>query len=522
MPGRAPRNGEQRLTGKQSRQAGKYLRERWTPQTIWSAQEKIDLTAAINALFAAQGEPPMYSTRKLEDWLSNARYRANCKQRAREPESWSIERRAQARKKSRSAQQKQRRDQTAAKLRAVPIATAVPLVVGWAAVPRVQDIRKQFEAPVAAAAEAKPPADAGFGWPDEAVGRPRRRSQEFKAIRDKFEQQRIGRTDEGASHRGHSSAPTLQGAGGTGPLPRDSAHFFEGDIHGARPAKASDELVPTFLSVRGLPLPPAVGGDAMQSSPEVKPAVPPPMPAPLQLSQSTAQQELELELALSIDDLDPGSDLDLDMQGLPVVEDPLQQPIGPANDVDVPAMSFDTTGQTGTEAAGWLSDYSIAHSQSTDMLTSTVDDNVDSDQVLAATNPNGIISPAGTGVEHMTLDCRPLSPRYPESPAVDMDATSKTMEHDLTTVVASAVTATAVDIDLLATPGFLDTDLVTLLPAFDESETPACLPTVGNCGKADYYSSATNQATHPGAQDGAALHSCGYHSHTLQAAHAIG
>ena len=49
MPGRAPRNGEQRLTGKQSRQAGKYLRERWTPQTVWTTQEKVELTAAINA-----------------------------------------------------------------------------------------------------------------------------------------------------------------------------------------------------------------------------------------------------------------------------------------------------------------------------------------------------------------------------------------------------------------------------------------------------------------------------------------
>merc|ERR550537_15535 len=184
-------------------------------------------------------------------------------------------------------------------------------------------------------------------------------------------------------------------------------------------------------------------------------------------------------------------------------------------------MSFEAPSQSGSEAAGWLSDYSIAHSQSTDMLTSTVDDNVDSGQVLAATNPNGILSPSGTGVEQMSVDGRPLSPRCPKFPALDMDTTSKTMGHGLTTVVKSAVTATAVDIDLLATPGFLDTDLVTLLPAFDESETPACLPTVGNCGKADYYSSATSQATHPGAQEGTALVSRRYHSHTVQAAHAI-
>ena len=61
------------------------MRARWELATVWQPDEKAALTAQINALFVAAGDPPLYSVRKLEDWLSNARYRANCKKRTRVP-----------------------------------------------------------------------------------------------------------------------------------------------------------------------------------------------------------------------------------------------------------------------------------------------------------------------------------------------------------------------------------------------------------------------------------------------------
>ena len=511
MPGRAPRNGEHRLTGKQSREAGKYLRDRWTPETVWSAEEKTELAAAINARFVAQGEPPMYSVRKLDDWLSNARYRANCKQRAKEPESWSLERRAEARQKSRkqnrSEQQKQRREQTTAKLRAVSIAKAVP-IVGWPAVPRVQAIVKQFEAPP----EVKPPADAGFGWPDASQARPRSRSEEFKAIRDGFERQRIGRTDMWASHRGYSSAPTSQAT--SGPLAREPAHFFEGQLNGERATKTSDELVPTFLSVRGLPLPPVVDLDdhAMQCSPEVKPEVHGTIPEPLHLGAGTLQQDFSLDLDASMDDL--SSDFDLDMQGLPVVEGQLHDPVDCMLDADASSMSYDSSSQSGAAAAGWLLDYA---SRSTGMLPSLVDDNVDSGRALSKTDVERGWTPSGPGVDKMSLDTRPLSPLPP--PKSSALGTATAAAPALATTIAGTVAATAVDIDLLAAPGFLDSDLATLLPAFDEGEAAACLPAAGWDGKLDYYTAV--QLTHPDERQGAALHSGAYHVHALQATHAI-
>lgn len=541
MPGRAPRNGEQRLTGKQSREAGKYLRDRWTPSTVWSAQEKAALAAAINELFAAHGQPPLYSTRKLDDWLSNARYRANCKQRAREPESWSLESRAQARQKSRGTQQKQRRSETAAKLRAVPIATALPLV-GWAAAPRVQDIRLQFEAAPAGPPEAKPLADAGFGWPDATQGRPRKRSEDFAAIREKFERQRYGRTDMWASHRGYSSAPTSRGASGT--PSGDSAHFFEGELGGERAVEVSDELVPTFLSVPGLPLPPTVDDDSdMQSSPQIKPDMSATMPLDLDLDLEDSEDfGLEMLETVTIDDLACPPDFDLDFKTLPVVVGHLPQPQqtrpamprGPEEEeeegdgmhvVADGAMSFD--GGDGSAAghesssSNWLSDYA---SQSAGLLSSTVDDNLDSNrgtsshtygtyQDIASRGGAG----GGGGGQSATdgMDSRPLTPRRPERPS--------------TAETASAVAATAVDFDVLAAPSFLDSDLHTLLPAFDEGEVPACLPSpsmdecgmetaaaaaAGYCGTVQAVQVAQPAGQHSGGYT-AAKHAAAWPQHTV-------
>ena len=103
MPGRAPRSGEVRLSPAQSREAGSFLKQRWQlGGAEWSAAQKLELVAAINALDAFRGPGAcQYSVRKLEDWLSNARYRARAKQAQRLPSSWSRESRGLARQKHR-------------------------------------------------------------------------------------------------------------------------------------------------------------------------------------------------------------------------------------------------------------------------------------------------------------------------------------------------------------------------------------------------------------------------------------
>jgi len=365
----------------------------------------------------------------------------------------------------------------------------VPLV-GWAAAPRVQVIRQQFEAPTGVPPEVKLPADAGFGWPD-AAHRPQERSQQFKAIRDKFERQRIGRTDEWASHRGYSSAPSSQAAQGAQPA-GDCAHFFEGDLNGERTAKAPDELVPTFLSVPGLPLPPAVDDDFMQSSPEVEPDVSNTMPAPLLLGADTSQQGLELELDVSLDDLAPGLDLDMDIQSLPVVEGHLHEPMDELSDIQVDDalddITFDSSGSSGATMKSCVPDYA---SQCTAPLPETVDDNVDSDRVASETYVSGVGGPRPS-VANMSLDTRGRT-SHRELTASDTATGTKAVQPILKTAVASTVSAKAVEVDILATPGFLDTDLVMLLPAFDENEVPACLPTTRCC---DNYYGHTLQATH--------------------------
>ena len=124
----------QRLSGRQSRAAGKFLRARWELATVWQPDEKAALTAQINALFVAAGDPPLYSVRKLEDWLSNARYRARAKQAQRLPSSWSRESRGLARQKHR--RRGEPGDDGAATALEVPIiagsATAleVPIIAG--------------------------------------------------------------------------------------------------------------------------------------------------------------------------------------------------------------------------------------------------------------------------------------------------------------------------------------------------------------------------------------------------------
>ena len=234
----------QRLSGRQSRAAGTFLRARWELATVWQPDEKAALTAQINALFVAAGDPPLYSVRKLEDWLSNARYRANCKKRTRVPDSWSAESRAQARQKA----QRQRRAEAAPHPQSSHATTTAAAAVPAAAT-TVKDILVGFEA----LAEAGPmPVESG---PGEQASRPVPRSESFSQIRERFERDGFGRTDMWASHRGDSAAPSSDYASWrtTG----DAAHFAESELNrSSSPKDADSGLVPTFLSVAGLPLPP--------------------------------------------------------------------------------------------------------------------------------------------------------------------------------------------------------------------------------------------------------------------------
>lgn len=100
MPGRAQRRGEARLGPAQSRAANVLLKGQWMLATEWSEPEKQELVATINALDAFRGSAA-YSVRKLDDWLSNARYRARTKEARRLPCSWSRESRELARSKQR-------------------------------------------------------------------------------------------------------------------------------------------------------------------------------------------------------------------------------------------------------------------------------------------------------------------------------------------------------------------------------------------------------------------------------------
>ena len=133
MPGRAPRSGEARLSPAQSREAGSFLKQRWQlGGAEWSAAQKLELVVAINALDAFRGPGAcQYSVRKLEDWLSNARYRARAKQAQRLPSSWSRESRGLARQKHR--RRGEPGDDGAAAARLPAETAAPPPLLSWPA-----------------------------------------------------------------------------------------------------------------------------------------------------------------------------------------------------------------------------------------------------------------------------------------------------------------------------------------------------------------------------------------------------
>lgn len=249
MPGRAPRTGEARLSSKQSRAASKFLLGSWCASVSWDGDRKQEITSEINALFEAMGEPPEYSRRKLEDWLSNARYRSNC-QAGKLPRSWTVESRAAARSKARAAKQKQKRSELTQTHRtgAGNHATTTP-AVKQEPTGRVQEILRTFES--AAPNTAAQP----------TVNRPRMRSYEFRMVRDKFEAEQYGRSDPWVSHRsGSSSASRSMVLGEPAQFVDCTAQRQCLPLEGA-PATDNGNKVATFLTVPNLSMPETVDPD---------------------------------------------------------------------------------------------------------------------------------------------------------------------------------------------------------------------------------------------------------------------
>lgn len=290
--------GEARLSRSQSRTASSFLRKRWTAGTTWGMQTKVQVVNQVNALFVSGGEPSLYSVRKLDDWLSNARYRHNCKQRTHLPHSWSSQSRAANRAANRAAKLQQKRAQPSsgaggdsggvAALAAVK-ATVPPTVgSGRPAEPgtRVQTLLRTFQdlqqaVPHPAAQKQRAMQHSAlFGGevgPDDWTSQ---RSIGFSTLRDQFEQGQYGRTEPWACHRGWTATPSRER------FLHDPAHFIDGfNANGSAYETASSgatdaahvvrQVINTFLTIPGLPIPnriaPASVGVDSGKLPRVKP-----------------------------------------------------------------------------------------------------------------------------------------------------------------------------------------------------------------------------------------------------------
>jgi hypothetical protein len=78
MPGKQPRDGAKPLTRLQSKIAGNVLQPHFEPslgERQWDDAAKAQLVQAVNEAFAAGGHDAEYTTRKLQDWVSNGIYR---------------------------------------------------------------------------------------------------------------------------------------------------------------------------------------------------------------------------------------------------------------------------------------------------------------------------------------------------------------------------------------------------------------------------------------------------------------
>ena len=78
MPGKQKRDGTKPLTRLQSKIAGNVLKPHFDPslgERQWDDSAKAQLVQAVKEAFAAGGHDAEYTTRKLEDWVSNGIYR---------------------------------------------------------------------------------------------------------------------------------------------------------------------------------------------------------------------------------------------------------------------------------------------------------------------------------------------------------------------------------------------------------------------------------------------------------------
>ena len=242
MPGRAPRGNETKLSPKQQQIARKVIKAVFDPALgiqQWSEDEKAALAHKINAQYAAIHEAPVYTVRKLEDWISNAKYRATCKSKRAHPTSWTLQSRTQARAKARERQRKGNRSWSTQRNRTL----TGDALSGEAETPVYKRIRETFESGAGISSQSSWDYSWHASTSDEFLTNTNR-AAEYQVIRNKFEAEKYGRTDMFASHRGPSSA---DGACEQAHAPMEWS--------GGGAMKLDGQLVATFLTIPKLPIP---------------------------------------------------------------------------------------------------------------------------------------------------------------------------------------------------------------------------------------------------------------------------
>lgn len=248
MPGRAARKNEQRLSSKQQQIARKVLQAAFDPSgeiSQWSEHEKLQLVHAINAAFDGIGAPPLYSVRKLEDWISNAKYRATCKQRKAHPSCWTVQSRTKARAKARETKRQQHRQQATRTARLAPPSGQH----------QVEHLRLVHERHMTEHDAVRP----DFSWADgpgsdDGLAAARGRSGSFASIRAQFEHDGFGRTDADACHRGPLAATSLP-FGIAEPVTFAADNTVRPMQTGTSGTTEDSKLIPTFMTFSGVPLP---------------------------------------------------------------------------------------------------------------------------------------------------------------------------------------------------------------------------------------------------------------------------
>ena len=91
MPGKQKREKALPLSRLQSKIAGQVLRPHFDPkkgEKQFDEEAKMNLVRACNDAFVVAGEDPVYTQRKLEDWVSNGIYRWRKQASNKLPPSW--------------------------------------------------------------------------------------------------------------------------------------------------------------------------------------------------------------------------------------------------------------------------------------------------------------------------------------------------------------------------------------------------------------------------------------------------